>query len=217
MDEAHKITMDALKAAIRQALRTLAAVPDPDNRFLGWRSGWVVPYRQAAEEAYGYHNARAPRFVPSPQDIMRMWVVLDWLAWVRQEEGEDSMRRIFAWGYGAPLWKIGQREERGCSDETVRRRIDRSLAAIIRHFGGEKIVVEMEAVPGRKYLKSPMKRGYAVSVEEPGLPHFTERPTGTDSTELQPGKAYVAGMGFVRGGKRVRDGRHLAEKVSTRG
>jgi hypothetical protein len=187
MDESQKVTMDALKAAIRQALRTLAAVPDPDNRFLGWRSGWVVPYREAAEEAYGYHNARIPRFVPSPKDIMRMWVVLDWLSWVRQEEGEDSMRRIFAWGYGAPLWKIGQREERGCSDETVRRRIDRTLAAIIGHFGGEKIDVDLRDPPKLKPVHA-----------------FTDRPTGTDSTELQPAKGYVYGMGFVRGGRRIR-------------
>src|SRR3990167_6073221 len=118
-----------MREIIRRAVMTLAALRDPDRRFMGW-SRLPVHVVHDIQEAYGYSSASVRGFSPSPQEVDQMEIVLPWLAWLRQSEGDLACRRILGWAMGAALWRLGQREK--CSDRTVTNRIDRSIAAIIK-------------------------------------------------------------------------------------
>lgn len=176
--------VEAMREIIRVAIITLAALRDPDRRFMGYAS---LPQNviHDVREAYGYSSATVREFIPSAFHISQMEVVLPWLAWVRREEGERAIRRIIGWAMGASIWRLGYREE--CSERTIHNRIDRSVCAIIRKFAGANIEVER--------VNEPYKgANYAM---------VFERPTGTEAPVLIQ-KVYVGGMGMMKGSKRLR-------------
>lgn len=176
--------LEAMREIVRLAIVTLAALRDPDRRFLGYAS---LPQNVVHDvrEAYGYSSATVREFIPSAFHISQMEVVLPWLAWVRREEGDMAIRRIIGWSMGAAIWRLGQREK--CSERTIHNRIDRSVCAIIRKFADVNLDVEV--------------------VEEPfkGATHAMvfERPSGTDGPVLIQ-KVYIGGVGMMRGGRRLR-------------
>lgn len=176
--------VDAMREIIRVAIITLAALRDPDRRFMGFAS---LPQNviHDVREAYGYSSATVREFIPSAFHISQMEVVLPWLAWIRREEGERAIRRIIGWAMGASIWRLGYREE--CSERTIHNRIDRSVCAIIRKFAGADISVER--------VDEPYKgANYAM---------VFERAAGTEAPVLIQ-KVYVGGMGMMKGGKRLR-------------
>lgn len=186
--------LSALKAAVRHAIQTMAALPDSDDpRRFQVRAMWVgVPDDPGL--AYAYNETRPPRIVPSPKDVTRAEIVNSWLVWLRAEEGKRSLGRIVAWAKGAPKWQLAQREN--CSERTIVNRIDRSMAAILREFLDEEATVD--------------------KIEEPAamaVRHYHsafEATTGGAGVRQDFGKVWIAGIGFMRDGRRLRDGR---EKV----
>lgn len=176
--------LEAMKEIVRVAIVTLAALRDPDRRYLGYAS---LPQNVVHDvrEAYGYSSVSVREFIPSAFHISQMEVVLPWLAWIRREEGEQSIRRIIGWAMGATAWRLGSRE--GCSDRTIHNRIERSICAIIRKFAGVDLDVER--------VEEPYKgASYAM---------VFERPTGTEAPVLIQ-KVYVGGMGMMKNGRRLR-------------
>lgn len=176
--------VEAMREIIRVAIITLAALRDPDRRFMGYSQ---LPQNviHDVREAYGYSSATVREFIPSAFHISQMEVVLPWLAWIRREEGERAIRRIIGWSMGASIWRLGFKEE--CSERTIHNRIDRSICAIIRKFAGADIEVER--------VDEPYKgASYAM---------VFERPTNPDAPVLIQ-KVYVGGMGMMKNGKRLR-------------
>lgn len=175
----------AMREIVRYAVMTLAALRDPDARYLGLAS-MPVSVVHDIQQAYGYSSTFVRRFHPSPLEMQQMEIVLPWLAWVRREEGDIACRRIIGWAMGAPLWRLGQRE--GCSDRTILNRIDRSISAIILKFTGANIEVE-------KIEEKYKDTAYAMILDKSAGPHG----------EVMVRKVYVCGVGFMKNGKRIRN------------
>ena len=75
-----RLMLAALKQAVRDAWLVFARLPDADARFRrGLRSGWTLPVVNAASDAYGYASASARDEYPSPRDISRIEIVMEWL------------------------------------------------------------------------------------------------------------------------------------------
>lgn len=178
----------AMREIIRYAVMTLAALRDPDARYLSWSSIPVTVIHDI-QEAYGYSSTWVREFSPTSGDISQMEVVMPWLAWLRREEGETAVRRILAWSMGVALWRLGQREK--CSDRTITNRIDRSVSAIILRFTNANIPVEP--------IDEPFKGvNYSFVYDKPPGPH---------GGEVLIQKVYVADRGFWYRGRKWNDGR----------
>lgn len=201
-----KPLLPALREAVRQAVYTLNSMRDPDAHFL--RQGARYATVGDASLAYGYNAASVSRAPPSPSEITRMEIVLDWLGWLRRKHGTEDFRRVMDWANGMPMLTILQREK--CSRRTVMNRIDRSLNAILVEFGGIGEEVEI--------IDEPM------SADLPPPFFITEIPSDTsaisnfgnpiaDNQQIIVGKIYIAGIGFMKNGKALRDGSHKAERV----
>src|SRR5688572_24768301 len=168
--------LELLREVARRAVQTMAAAFDPDSRWLRPRSGWRFAAVNDASEAYGYDEIRAA-WRPSPRDVSAADVVAEWLAWLRREEGDAALRRLWRWAMGTPVRRLAEREK--CSERTIRNRIDRSLAAIAHQFGGVETAVEV--------------------VEEPAAPpvlvYRASRPSAAAATprEVRQGKVWIGG------------------------
>lgn len=173
-----------MREIIRRAVITLAALRDPDRRYLGLSQ---LPQHVVHDvnEAYGYSSVSVRDFRPTALEISQMEIVLPWLAWLQRSHGRGEARRFIAWSMGVPLWRLAKRE--GCSDRTVTNRIDKSVSLMIERFIGASIDVEIVDEP---YRSTP----YAMVFDRPlaiGDP-------------VQIRKVYVGGVGFVKGGRRMR-------------
>lgn len=169
----------AVREIIRNVILTMGALRDPDARYLGW-SKMPMHVVHDIREAYGYSSASARLFEPTPRHISQMEQLAPWLAWLRREHGDIELRRLMAWALGAPLWRLGERER--CSDDTIRRRIDRSIARMIEEFVGASLPIE--------YLEEPYE-------ETPHAIIFSP-PNATSDGEVRPTKIYIGGKGMYK-------------------
>lgn len=185
------LTIEAMRVLVQRAWRTHAAIRDPDARYLATRSGWLMEVVHSASEAYGYAPPRVRLWQPTPADISAMDIVLSWMAWLRRCEGEGAVRRIMAWALSVPLWRLAQREQ--CSERTVLRRIDRSLARVMTALG--------EAAPAVPDGDEPLP-GPVMAICVPSLPRI-------DGAAV-PGLVHVEGRGRYRNGRRIEDGQDVA-------
>jgi hypothetical protein len=127
-------------ALLRNAVRTDAALPDRERR---WLSGprCSLPDVMPDPGAYDSEGARddakrAARFRPSKQDVERCPVVMGWLAWLkRQNDGRRDVKIIIRRAFGTPLWKIAA--DFGRSDDTIRRWEGAAIAAIVNRYWRE--------------------------------------------------------------------------------
>lgn len=179
----NKETLAAVRELIRYAIMTLSALRDPDRKYLGLAQ-MPVHIVHDVQQAYGYSSASVRSFRPTAQDITQMEFFSSWLAWLRRNEGEMALRRIIGWSMGAALWRLGQRE--GCSGDTIMNRINRSVSAMIEHFAGSRIEVEIVDEPYKGAV-------YAAHVEKAPGPHG----------ECVLMKVYISDYGFMKGGKKV--------------
>jgi hypothetical protein len=175
----------AMREILRRAVMTLAALRDPDRRFLGL-SQMPQHVVHDVKEAYGYSSASVRDFQPSAYEIEQADVVLPWLAWLRREHGDVECRRFIGWSMGAQVWRLAKREK--CSERTIHNRIDRSVALMIERFVGAEIEVERIEEP---YKHAP----YAL---------IFERVPGPHGSPVVVRKVYVGGIGFMKGNKRLR-------------
>jgi hypothetical protein len=184
---------EELKLKIRNAWLTLAMLPDPDARYRrALASGWVFKTVQEQRDAYGSTPA-SWRGTPTPKEISEMEYILDWLAWLRRVGepggGEFAIKRLAAWAYGAAIWKIAQRER--CSEKTIHRRIDLSVAKILLQF--KCIDVKFEEI-NEPELRPARIRGF-----------MTDAATITEAPDsLEPGRVYLDGIGFMFRGEKYR-------------
>lgn len=191
--------LELLREVARRAVQTMAAACDPDSKWLRPRSGWRFAVVHDAVEAYGYDDVQVPPWRPSPRDISAADVVAGWLAWLRRVEGEAALKRLWRWAMGTPVRRLAEREK--CTERTIRNRIDRSLAAIARQFGGVETPVEVVEEP------APV----AVLVFRSG------RPAAAAATprEVRQGKVWIGGKDggcWYVGGRRWNDGSHRTDK-----
>ena len=184
MNETPHELLAAVREILRRAVMTLAALRDPDRRFLGLAQmpAHVV---HDVQDAYGYSSASVRDFRPSAYEIEQAEVVLPWLAWLRRAHGDIECRRFIGWSSGAPVWKLAKREK--CSERTIHNRLDRSVAIMIREFCGANIPVEIVDEPYKD-------TAFAAIFERSPGPHERVRVL----------KVYVAGIGFMKGNKRLR-------------
>jgi hypothetical protein len=192
-----KDKLAALKITVQAAWRTAAVLPDVDARFRkGLAGAWPFLVVREAKESYGY-NPPWLKETASPKDIESMNVVMEWMVWLRQRQnGDVDLKRIIAWAIGVPWYIMAARERR--SDETIRNRINRSLADILKEFEAVELNIEVvdepELSPGRM-------RGF-------GEPHGE-----LESGELpDAGKVYIAGLGFMFRGRKYRSSLDVREE-----
>ncbi len=184
---------EELKAKIKKAWLVLAMLPDPDARYrraLG--SSWTLPtFRSVKDGDYPPENYM--KLIPSPAEISEMECIFDWLTWLRwvgePGGGEYAVKRLAAWGLGAAIWKIAQREH--CSERTIHRRIDRSIAKILLKF--KCIDVKFDEI-NEPELRPARIRGF-----------MTDAATMTGAPDsLEPGRVYLDGIGFMFRGEKYR-------------
>ena len=181
----------ALKAVIKRAIIVLDALGDSELRFQNMGQVWKRAIDDAAM-AYGYSEARV-RFIPTSREIAQSETVADWLSWLGQHHGGDNVRRLVSWAHDDPIWRIAERER--CSVRTVHNRIDRAVAAILKEFGGVDVdLPEVDEKPERAHSPNFM----------------TERAKAPDHAGSlnQHGKVFIDGIGFMKAGKRLNDGRN---------
>jgi hypothetical protein len=171
---------------VRNAWLVMARLPDLDARFrAGLRGAWCLPVVRGWQ-AYDPNNlipVKAP--IPSPQEITEAEGIMTWMVWLKQVEGKAAVNRIIAWAMGAPWCNMSARE--GCSDRTVKNRIDRSMALILMEFQDTLVAISV--------------------VEEPSLSNRRARyfsaplGAGDNGGEVHAGKCFIGGQGFRFHGK----------------
>lgn len=132
-------------ALLRNAIRTDAALPDRERR---WLSGPRCSLPDVLRDPGAYDSegarddaAKAARSRPTPAEIERCPVVMAWLAWLkRQNDGRRDVKIIIRRAFGTPLWAIA--EDFGRSDETIRRWEAAAIAAIVNRFWREIRLIE---------------------------------------------------------------------------
>ena len=184
---------EELKLKIKNAWLTLAMLPDPDARYRrAFGSSWTLPTFRSVKDG-DYPSDIYQKLIPSPQEITEMECILDWLAWLRRVGepggGEYSIKRLAAWGLGVAIWKMAQRER--CSEKTIHRRIDRSIAKILLQF--KCIDVKFEEI-NEPELRPARIRGFTMEVAT-----MTGAPDN-----LEPGRVYLDGIGFMFRGEKYR-------------
>jgi hypothetical protein len=190
MTPAAKLHSD-LKAVLKRSIIVLDALGDSELRFRTVGQVWNRAIDDAGM-AYGYSEARV-RFIPTAREIAQADVVADWMSWLGRHQGGDNVRRLVSWAHDDPIWRIAERER--CSVRTIHNRLDRSVAAILKEFGGIDL-------------------GLPVINERPEKAHppnfMTQRPAPPDKSGLveQHGKVFIDGLGFMFRGKRLNDGRN---------
>jgi hypothetical protein len=174
---------------------TMLALPDThDPRRHQLRSVWL-PVADDPQTAYAYTEVKTPRLVPSPKEMTRAEIVDSWLVWLRGKEGKRAVHRVFHRARGVPTWVQAQREN--CSGRTITNRIDRSMAAILREFLDEEMSVE----PIEEPAALPVRHYHAA----------WEATTGGAGVRETFGKVWIDGIGMMKDGRRLRDGREKAD------
>jgi hypothetical protein len=183
----------ALKAAIRNGVLVMQAMDDLDYKYRRpLTSTWRISAPDDPNTAYAYTELKL-RFVPSPRDITRAEYVDGWLVWLRGEEGKAGAHRVWHWARGAPTWLQAQRER--VSEKTIVNRIDRSMAKILREFLCTEAEVGIVEEPA----------------DDPVLSFHAEHTSDITGAIGGHAKVFIDGVGYMRDGRRVRDGREKVE------
>jgi hypothetical protein len=93
-----------IERRLMRAFKTLRALPDPERRFFNQKSAWPEVL-QSFEEAYGYTEAKMPKFRPTPFDCGDYLTALDWV------RGLDApaVRLIVARSFDYSFQQMGDR------------------------------------------------------------------------------------------------------------
>jgi hypothetical protein len=117
---------------IRRAVLTHDALPG--ERLSSLVSG--IDVIREFQDAYGYTDARPPRFTPTPRDVSNMLPALGWLCWLRkQRDGERDFLIVTGRARNKPWWEFSQRHQK--SERQVQRWLDGAIAAIYWRFQSE--------------------------------------------------------------------------------
>jgi hypothetical protein len=118
---------------IKRAIQTHDALPGARRQSLVAQVEIVREF----QEAYGYNEARPPKFTPTPRDVSNMLPVLAWLCWIRQQPGHGNrdFKLLAARARKAPWWKLAQRF--GRCERTIQRWFDGAVAQVYDRFEPE--------------------------------------------------------------------------------
>lgn len=193
IDTQAKLMHALLKVAVKRSIVVMDAMGDGEMRFQNVSQVWNRAVDDAAL-AYGWSDTRV-RFVPTAREIAQADRVAEWLAWLGANHGRDHVKRLTSWAHDDPIWRIAERER--CSERAVHNRIDRSIALILKRFGG--IDVDFgETQPDCRDSKVP---AHPSSFCPPIEPHSDDgRPIE------QHAKVWLHGKGYMKAGKRLNNG-----------
>lgn len=123
---------------MERAVKTLRALPEKDRpRHI--KGGWPNVVRDPLD-AYGYTEAKPPRFRPTPKDVTNMLDVLGWITWLEQQnDGKRDAQMIVARAFGVPWWAIGARF--GRDPRTIQRWYDGAVTRVYSAFTAEVILL----------------------------------------------------------------------------
>lgn len=187
----------ALKGVIKRAIIVLDALGDSEMRFLALGRALnefenVSRWDALDRSVIAFNQPNYVKVVPTSREIAQAEVVEGWLVWLAKQEGRQAVPRLVAWAHDDPLWRIGDRESPRCSARVVGYRIDKSVAAILKEFG----LLDAE-------IQEPLPESSLI-----GTVFRSERPTANDNGgRADIKKVYIAGIGFMRNGHKVNDGR----------
>jgi hypothetical protein len=183
---------DEIKIKVRNAWIVFARLPDPDARFRhGLGGGWIFPVVRDPGESYGWQPPWL-KAVSTPKEVSEMETVMEWMAWLRRQEGDVALSRLRGWAAGMPISALASREQ--CSAHTVRNRIDCSLAKIMLAFFSMVAVID----PVRD--EEPRRRQRITSFTQPPVRSAGVGPSTADAPDsLEPGKVFVGGRFYFRG------------------
>lgn len=123
---------------LRRAIRTHDALPAT----LATPTTFWPDVVRNPEDAYGYGDARPPRFSPTPRDVSNLLPVLAWITWLQNQNlGQRDVKIIVARARKTPWWKLAQMF--GRSERTVQRWHDGGIAAIYGRFEEETWGLEL--------------------------------------------------------------------------
>lgn len=133
-------TLLEVEERLHEAIRTLAALPDRERRFIYARqTSWPETLREAIDVIAlaleriqqgkpAYVPLREPRYVPTKEAIDRMDEALDWLAWL----DERGLNLVTLRAFRTPWIKIAWRY--GRSDTTVQRWYKEALESVLQRL-----------------------------------------------------------------------------------
>jgi hypothetical protein len=123
---------------IRRAILTISVAPDRERRWLTQEVSTLEVVRDL-EEAYGYEEARRPKFRPQPRDVDNCLIVLSWLAALKAEPGSGrrDFNILWARAFKKPWWSLAQRY--GKADRTIQRWHDNAILHVhLRYRSNDK-------------------------------------------------------------------------------
>jgi hypothetical protein len=184
----------ALKQAIRHAILVMLALPDlHDPHRYQLRSMWL-PVADDPGLAYGFAAVKEPLIVPSPRDITAPRSSTHGWCGCAPRKASALCTGSFT---GREACRPGcRRSGRTVAKETITNRI-RSTAAILREFLEEEASVE----PIEEPAALPVRHYHAA----------WEATTGEAGTREAFGKVWIDGIGLMKDGRRLRDGREKAD------
>lgn len=192
-----KTMLVALKEAIRCAIVTLNALRSSDRRYLALGSAWSGANDDPIL-AYGYSEV-VVRIQPTAREISQAEIVAEWLTWLGGRDG-TAVKRLSRWARGMQLWLMADLEK--CSPRTVMNRIDRSVAEILKEFGG--LTAEVPVIEERR-LPQSYRLGFAAPDQ-----------VCVETASLPSGRVYISGVGLMwrrRDGGRWKQHRDGTEQI----
>ena len=132
-----QIPASEVEDRLLQACRTIRALPDPDRRFFHMHNSWPKVLQEVAD-AYGWTEAREPKFEPSHADVSDCLVALDWARGMKWHDFRFIWWRSKGYSFRAMAARIHQ------SDQTANRRYDDAIETCVRranNVGREKLSV----------------------------------------------------------------------------
>lgn len=174
----------ALKRTIKHFILVMDSLGDREMRWLNQGANWNRAINE--QSAYGYTPQSAVRMQPTSREVSQAEIVASWLSWLDRTEGPKAVPRLVDWSHDEPAWRMADRER--CSVRTITNRIDRSVAAILREFGGVSAeVATVEEGPDKPVL------------------HFATRGLQVETGVREGGHSvvWIDGLGPMKDGRRV--------------
>jgi hypothetical protein len=182
---------------IKRAVIVLDALGDCEMRF---QNQGQVRDRAINDAALAYGYTEAVQFIPTAREIAQVEIVAEWLLWLGNNHG--GVRRLVSSAHDEPIWRMAERER--CSIHTIHSRIDRSVATILKQFGGmDAEIQEVDEKPERAHPPNFM----------------TQRSVIADTAPIsQHGKVWIDGVGFMKHGRRLNNGQNrISDRMMAHG
>lgn len=104
------ITVAEVDRRILRACRTIRALPDRERKFQAQHNCWPDIVQDVAD-AYGYTDARPPRFHPSPADVSDCLTALAWARGLTKQEWRLIWAKSFGFSFRIIGLRIGRHED----------------------------------------------------------------------------------------------------------